>query len=68
MRNFFLLTLLGFEPYWDYKPTNFNHVAIPTVYISDKISNLGIANGIHLKCDVIDGRVVNGLRQPILYR
>ena len=33
-------TLLGFEPYWDYKPINSNHPHIPTVYISDKISNL----------------------------
>ena len=33
----FFHTLLGFEPFWDYKPTNSNHVAILGVYISDKI-------------------------------
>ena len=27
----FFHTFLGFEPYWDYKPTNSNHVAIPGV-------------------------------------
>ena len=27
----FFHTLLGYEPYWDYKPTNSNHVAIPGV-------------------------------------
>ena len=32
-----------------------------------KIVNLGNTNKIHLKCDCIDGSVVNGLRQPILY-
>ena len=24
-------------------------------------------NKIHLKCDIIDGSVINGIRQPILY-
>ena len=58
--------MLGFEPYWDYKPTNSNHVAIPGVYTSDKMLNLSTTNKIHLKCDVIDGSVVDGVRQPIL--
>ena len=55
----FFHTLLGFIPYWDYKS--------PGVYTSDKILNLSTTNKIHLKCDVIDGSVVNGIRQPILY-
>ena len=29
--------LLGFSPYWDYKPNNSNHVLITGVYPSDKI-------------------------------
>ena len=29
--------------------------------------NLGSTNKIHSKCDVIDGSIVNGIRQPILY-
>ena len=37
------------------------------VYTSDKIINLSKRNKKHLKCDIIDGGVVNGLRQPILY-
>ena len=63
----FFHTLLGFEPYWDYKPTNSNHVAIPGVCPSDEILNLSTTNKTHSKCDVIDGSVVNGLRQPILF-
>ena len=55
----FFHTLLGFIAYWDYKP--------PGVYTSDKFLNLNTTNKIHLKCDVKDGSVVNGVRQPILY-
>ena len=55
------------EPYWDYKPTIFNNVGIPIVYVSDKILNLTTTDKIHLKCDAIEGSVVCGLRQPILY-
>ena len=63
----FFHTLLGFEAYWDYEPPNSNHDAFPGVYTSDKILNLSTTNKNHLKCDIIDGSVVNGLRQPILY-
>ena len=55
----FFHTLLGFTPYWDYKPSN--------VYTSDKISNLYSVNKIHLECYSIDGSVINAVRQPILY-
>ena len=55
----FFHSLLGFPPYCVYKPSG--------VYISDKNSNLNTVNKIHLKCDVIDGSVVSGIRQPILY-
>ena len=63
----FLNTLLGFTPYWDYKPTNTIHADSPAVYTSDKILNLSTMNKIHLKCDIIDGSVVNGVREPILF-
>ena len=63
----FFNTLLGFEPYWDYKPIYSNHPRNPTAYIGNKTLNLSTTNKIHLKCDIIDGSVVNGLRQPILY-
>ena len=55
----FFSTILGFTPGWDYKHYN--------KYVSQKVVNLGSTNKIHLKCDCIDGSVVNGLRQPILF-
>ena len=55
----FFSTILGFTPGWDYK--NYNQ------YLSQKIVNLSSTNKIHLKCDAIDGSVVDGTRQPILY-
>ena len=64
----FFHTLLGFTPYWDYKPTNSNHNAIPGVYTSDKILlNLNTIDKINLKCDCIDGSIQDGVRQPILF-
>ena len=64
----FFHTLLGFEPYWDYKPTNSNHAASPGVYTSHKIIlNINRINKIHLKCDCIDGSIQDGVRQPILF-
>ena len=64
----FFHTLLGFESYWDYKPTTSNHVAIPGVYTSDKtILILNKINKVHLKCDCFDGSIQIGLKQPILF-
>ena len=60
-------TLLGFSPYWDYKPTNSIHSDGDDLYTSDKILNLSTVNKTQLKCDVIDSSIQNGLRQPILY-
>ena len=60
-------TLLDFEPYWDYKPTNSNNVAIPGVYISGKFLNLSTTNKVHLKCDCFDGSIQDGVKQPILF-
>ena len=59
MKNRFFNTILGFKPYWVY--THYNE------YISQKIINLNTTKKIHLTSDVIDGSVVNGLRQPILF-
>ena len=50
--------VLGFTSGWDFKHYN--------KYISQKILSLSSTNKIHLKCDIIDGSVVNGLRQPII--
>ena len=55
----FFSTVLGFNSGWDYKFYN--------KYTSQKFVNLGSTNKIHLKCDCIDGSLVNGIRQPILY-
>ena len=63
----FFHTLLGFTPYWDYKPANSNRDSIPGVYTSNKILNLSSTNKIHSKCDCIDGSIQDGVRQPILF-
>ena len=64
----FFHTLLGFHPYWDYKPTNVIHADSPGVYTSDKIIlNINTINKIHLKCDIIDGSIQDGASQPILF-
>ena len=63
----FFHTLLKFTPYWDYKPTNAFHADSPVVYTSDKVLNLSTIDKIHLKCDVIDGSVINGLGWSILF-
>ena len=64
----FFHTLLGFEPYWDYKPTNAFNSNGEGVYTSDKIIlSLNTMNNIHLKCDCIDGSIQDGIRQPMLF-
>ena len=55
----FFSTVLGFTSGWEYKHYN--------EYTRQKIVNLGSTKKIHLKCDVVDGSVLNGVRQPILY-
>ena len=62
----FYHTLIGFTPFWDYKPTNAIHADSNGVH-SNNTLNLNTIKKIHLKCYVIDGSVVNCLRQPILY-
>ena len=55
----FFKTVLGSTPGWVYKHYN--------KYTSQKVVNLGSTNKIHLKCDCIDGSVLNGIRHPILF-
>ena len=55
----FFSTILGFTPGWDFKHYN--------QYLSQKIVNLSNISKINLLCDAIDGSLVNGIRQPILY-
>ena len=59
-------TLLGFTPFWDYKPTNAIHSDSNGVYGKNKFLKFNTKK-IHLKCDCIDGSVVNGVREPILF-
>ena len=56
-KSFFFSSILGGSPHWVFK--NYDE------YISEKIINLSSIDRIHLKCDVIDGSVLNGVRQPI---
>ena len=64
----FFHTLLKFEQYWDYKPTNAIHADSPGVYTTDKnILNLNTIDKIYFKSDCIDGSNQDGLRQPILF-
>ena len=58
---------MGFKPFWNYKPTNAIHADSSGVYTSDKILNLSTIDDIRLKCDVIDGSVVNGKRELVLF-
>ena len=60
-------TLLGFTPCWNFKPTNANQADSSGLYTSDKFSKLNKIAKIHLKCDVIDGSVVNRIRESILF-
>ena len=67
-QNSFFHTLLGFTPYWAYKPTNAIHAVSPGVYSSDKIIlYINTINKIHLKCDINDGSIQDRVRQPILF-
>ena len=40
---------------------------IPGSYKSDKPINITGIDEVHLKCNVVDGSIVNGVREPILY-
>ena len=55
----FFSTILGFIAGWDYKHFN--------LYLSQKIVKLSSTNKLDLKADIIDGSIVHGVRQPIIY-
>ena len=63
----FFHTLLGFAPYWDYKPTNSNRDGNPGVYTGNKILNLSSTNKTHILSDCVDGSIQDGVRQPFLF-
>ena len=66
-RKSFFNTILGFTTYWKYKPTNASHIDRRGVYTSEKVVNLVTINIIYLKCDVINGSLINGVRQALLF-
>ena len=55
----FFSTILGFTSRFVHKHYN--------KYTSQKVVNSNNPNKIHLKCDLLDGSVVNGSRQPIIF-
>ena len=63
----FVISIFGFPAFWDYKLTNATHADSPGACTNQKFSNLSRIDKIHLKCDVIDGSVLNRLRQLILF-
>ena len=58
----FFNTILSSSPYWDFK----NIASYDRESYSERNRELSRIDKIHLKCDVIDGSVLNGVRQPIL--
>ena len=67
MKEIFFDTLLSFTPFWDYTPHDAIHADSPGVYTKEELLKLITVNEIISKCDVIDGSVLYGLRQPRLY-
>ena len=63
----FFNTLLGFTPDWDFKQTNAFHSDGHGVCTIGKFLNLSIIKKFPLKCDIIDGSIEDGVRQPILF-
>ena len=65
----FFFTILGFTQSHSYPLDDidgFYHL-IAGSYKSDKPINITGIDKIHLKCDCIQGSIVNGIREPILY-
>ena len=55
----FFSTSLGFSPHWYYGHYN--------DYISQKIVNVTTTDKTHLKTAVINGSILDGLRQPVFF-
>ena len=54
----FFSTILGYNAHWDYQHSN--------EHVIQKNTNLITIDKILIKCNGIDGSVVNGLRKPII--
>ena len=65
----FFYTILGFTQSRSYplEDIDSHYQIIAGSYKSDKPINITGIDKIHLKCDCIQGSIVNGIREPILY-
>ena len=65
----FFYTILGFTQSHSYPLDDIEgfYQLIPGSYKSDKPINITGIDKVHLKCNCIDGSIVNGVRKPILY-
>ena len=65
----FFYTILGFTQSRSYPLNDIDshYQIIACSYKSDKPINITGIDKIHLKCDCIQGSIVNGIREPILY-
>ena len=65
----FFYTILGFTQSRSYPldDVDSHYQLIAGLYKSDKPNNITGIDKIHLKCDCIQGSIVNGVREPILY-
>ena len=65
----FFYTILGFTQSRSYPLDDIDgfYQIIAGLYKSDKPINITGIDKIHLKCDCIQGSIVNGIREPILY-
>ena len=65
----FFYTILGFTQSHSYPLDDIEdfYQLIPGSYKSDKPINITGIDKVHLKCNVVDGSIVNGVREPIFY-
>ena len=65
----FLYTILGFTRLRSYPLDDIDgfHQLIAGSYTSDNPINITGIDKVHLKCDCIQGSIVNGIREPIFY-
>ena len=65
----FFYTILGFTQSRSYPLDDIDgfYQLIAGLYKSDKSINITGIDKVHLKCDCIQGSIVNGIREPILY-
>ena len=65
----FFYTILGFTQPHSYPLDDIDgfYQLIAGSYKGDKPINITGIDKVHLKCDCIDGSIVNGIREPILY-